>query len=130
MMQMTVGRAVATEDRMDTAYGSRDGMRVLQRAGRKELNTVATIAAHEVQELAGWMLGLLRGWRGQREMQRKQLRLVETLSLGGKRQLMLVTCAGESFLVGGGMDSVETIVRLEAEVSPDVAAKSLDGTCQ
>ena len=105
-------------------------MRVLQGARQKELSTVATITGHEVQGLAGWMLGLLRGWRGQREMQRKQLRLVETLSLGGKRQLMLVTCAGESFLVGGGMESVETIVRLKGEVSLDVAAKSLDGTCQ
>jgi flagellar biogenesis protein FliO len=107
-----------------------DGMRVLQSVGRKELNTVATIATPGVQGLAGWMLGLLRGWRGQREMQRKQLRLVETLSLGGKRQLMLVTCGGESFLVGGGMESVETIVRLKAEVSLDVVAKSVDGTCQ
>jgi len=105
-------------------------MRVLQPPRQKELNTVATIVAHEVQGLAGWMLGLLRAWRGQREMQRKQLRLVETLPLGGKRQLMLVTCAGESFLVGGGSESVETIVRLKAEVSLDVVAKSLDGTCE
>ena len=59
-----------------------------------------------------------------------ELRLVETLPLGGKRQLMLVTCAGESFLVGGGLESVETIVRLKAEVSLDVVAKSLDGTCE
>jgi flagellar biogenesis protein FliO len=105
-----------------------DGMRVL--SGQEELNTVATIAAPEVQGVAGWLLGLLRGWRAQRETQRKQLRLVETLSLGGKRQLMLVTCGGESFLVGGGMDSVETIVRLKNEVSLDVVAKSLDETCQ
>src|SRR5882757_747185 len=107
-----------------------DGMRVLQGTGQKELNTVATITAPEVQGLAGWVLSLLRGWRGQREMQRKQLRLVETLPLGGKRQLMLVTCAGESFLVGGGMESVEAIVRLKAEVSLDVVAKSLDETCR
>ncbi len=105
-------------------------MRVLQGAGRRNLSDVVTTAGSEVQGLAGWLLGLLRGWRGQREMQRKQLRLVETLSLGGKRQLMLVTCGGESFLIGAGMDSVETIVRLKAEVSLDVVAKSLDETCQ
>ena len=105
-------------------------MRVLQETGQKELNNVAAIAAPEVQGLAGWVLGLLRGWRGEREMQRKQLRLVETLPLGGKRQLMLVTCAGESFLVGGGMESVETIVRLKAEFSMDAVPKSQDGTCQ
>jgi flagellar biogenesis protein FliO len=105
-------------------------MRVLQRAEQRELSNAATAAAHEVQGLAGWVLGLLRGWHGQRETQRKQLRLVETLSLGGKRQLMLVTCAGESFLVGGGMESVETIVRLKAEVSLDGTTKSVDGTCR
>jgi hypothetical protein len=107
-----------------------DGVLVMQGAGQKELNCAATIATPEVQGLAGWVLRVLQGWRGQREMQRKQLRLVETLPLGGKRQLMLVTCDGESFLVGGGMDSVETIVRLKAEVSLDVAAKGLDATCQ
>ncbi len=129
-MQMRTAGAVATLDGMNAAYGSRERMRVLQGARQKELNTVATITAHEVQGLAGWMLSLLQGWRGQREMQRKQLRLVETLSLGGKRQLMLVTCGGESFLVGVGIESVETIVRLKAEVSLDVVAKSLDGTCE
>jgi hypothetical protein len=107
-----------------------DGMRVMQGAGQKELNCAATIVTPEVHGLAGWVLRVLQGWRGQREMQRKQLRLVETLPLGGKRQLMLVTCAGESFLVGGGMDSVETIVRLKAGMSLDVVAKNLDGTCQ
>src|ERR1700754_2671533 len=94
-------------------------MRVLQRAEQRELSNAATTATHEVQGLTGWALDLLRGWRGRPEMQRKQLRLVETLPLGGKRQLMLVTCAGESFLVGGGMESVETIVRLKAEVPLD-----------
>ena len=72
----------------------------------------------------------MRGLRGQRELKRKQLRLVETLALGGKRQLMLVTCAGESFLVGGGLDSVETIVRLKAEVQLDSEATSLGETCR
>jgi flagellar biogenesis protein FliO len=105
-------------------------MRVLQGTGQKELNKVAAVAFPEVQGLAGWVLGLLRGWRGQSDMQRKQLRLVETLPLGGKRQLMLVTCAGESFLVGGGTESVETIVQLKAKPSLDVVAKSLDGICQ
>jgi flagellar biogenesis protein FliO len=105
-------------------------MRVLQRTEERQLTNVATTTAHEVQGLAGWVLGLLRGWPSRPEMQRRQLRLVETLPLGGKRQLMLVTCAGESFLVGGGMESVETIVRLKAEVSLDVATKSLGGTCQ
>jgi flagellar biogenesis protein FliO len=105
-----------------------DEMKILQSA--EKLNRVAAITAPEVQGLAGWVLGRLRGWRGQPEMRRKQLRIVETLPLGGKRQLILVTCGGESFLVGGGMESVETIVRLKAAASPDVDANDLDGICR
>jgi hypothetical protein len=105
-------------------------MLVFRGSGQGQLNKSVTTGASEVQGLAGWAFGLLRGWRSEREMQRRQLRLVETLPLGGKRQLMLVTCAGESFLVGGGLESVETIVRVKGEVSLDVAAKSLDGTCK
>jgi flagellar biogenesis protein FliO len=69
----------------------------------------------EIQGLAGWILGRLRGWRREHQTQRKQMRLVETLALGGRRQLMLVSCGGEHFLVGGGVDSVETIVRVKAD---------------
>jgi flagellar biogenesis protein FliO len=105
-------------------------MRVLQGLEQSELTKSVSSNSPATQGVAGWMLGLLRGWRGHSEMQRKQLRLVETLPLGGKRQLMLVTCAGESFLVGGGPESVETIVRLKAEASPNAAAKSLDELCR
>jgi hypothetical protein len=38
--------------------------------------------------------------------------MVECLSLGGRRQLMLVECSGERYLVGGGADTVETIVHV------------------
>ena len=105
-------------------------MRQLQGTQQKELSGAAAKAAFEVQGLAGWVLGQLRGLRSRREIHRKQLRLVETLPLGGKRQLMLVTCDGESFLVGGGMDSVETIVRLRTELSPGVMTPGLDEPCR
>lgn len=101
-------------------------MRVWQKPQQRELKKTMKFATSEGQGLASWVLNLLRGWRSQCEAQRKELRLVETLPLGGKRQLMLVTCAGESFLVGGGSESVETIVRLES----NVAAKNLDVQCQ
>lgn len=89
-------------------------------------------AAAEPQGLAEWVLGMLRGWRGLHVAQgkQKQLQLVETLPLGGKRQLMLVSCAGERFLVGGGIDSVETIVRVAAEPSSSVVVADLDEPCQ
>jgi hypothetical protein len=87
-------------------------------------------ASIESAGLAGWVLGLLRGVRSsERQPAIKQMRLLETLSLGGKRQLMLVSCAGERFLVGGSLETVETIVRIKDEISLDIAAKKLDGPC-
>ena len=105
-------------------------MRILQRSGHSELHRTVAIPGPKIQGLAGWVVGLLRGLRSQREIQQRQLRLVETLPLGGKRQLMLVTCAGESFLVGGGLENVGAIVRLKAGNPLDVAAKSLDESCR
>jgi flagellar biogenesis protein FliO len=106
------------------------GMRELQGTQQNELNGTAAKPVFELQGFAGWVMGQLRGLRSRREVHRRQLRLVETLSLGGKRQLMLVTCGGESFLVGGGMDCVETIVRLKTELSPDVVTSGLDESCR
>ncbi len=83
----------------------------------------------EAQGLAGWVLGRLRVWRGERVTQRKQMHLVETLSLGGKRQLMLVSCGGEQFLVGGGLESVETIVRVKADAPSGETAQNRDEIC-
>ena len=47
----------------------------------------ALISPAEFQGLAGWAWRLLRLWRSQREAPRKQLRLVESLALGGKRTI-------------------------------------------
>ena len=69
------------------------------------------------QGLAGWIIGTLRGWRDRAVTQQRQLRIVESLSLGGKRQLMLVSCGEERFLVGCGSDSVETMARVEADAA-------------
>ena len=97
-------------------------MQLVQNASRTEQSKIAA----EPQGLAGWLIELFRSWRGLREARGKQMQLVETLPLGGKRQLMLVSCAGERFLVGGGAERVETIVRLKAEVASD----AVDETCQ
>ncbi|GGG81719.1 flagellar biosynthetic protein FliO [Edaphobacter dinghuensis] len=78
--------------------------------------------------LAGWLLRRLRRTDGSRAAI-KQMHLVETLSLGGKRNLMLVSCAGELFLVGGSIEGVETIVRVNSESSRGVAAKKADHVC-
>lgn len=66
----------------------------------------------EVEGLAGWIIERLRVSRGSRASERREMYLLETLCIGGRRQLMLVECGGERFLVGGGMDTVETIVQI------------------
>ena len=91
--------------------------------------TMASKAAPDMRGLAGWVFDLLRGL-GKRDAHVKQMELVETLALGGKRQLMLVSCGGERFLVGGGPESVETIVRVSAEGSLELEARNPGATCQ
>jgi flagellar biogenesis protein FliO len=105
-------------------------MRILQQVGYESLDRPVMTEAAGAQGLAGWVMSLLRNWRDGREVQEKQLRVLETLPLGGKRQLMLVSCAGERFLVGGGPESVETIVRLKGERYQDASGSSVDEPCQ
>jgi len=41
------------------------------------------------------------------------MELVEMLQLGGRRQLMLVVCDGQRYLVGAGGDSVQSIAEMK-----------------
>ena len=79
-----------------------------------------TVPARSVGGIAGavfermyavWLRAKMRG-----DAQR-QMKVVETLSLGGKKQLVLVQCGGERYLVGTGAESVETMVRVEGSGS-------------
>lgn len=67
------------------------------------------------QGLAGMLLQLWARRRFAKAEQKKEMELLETLSLGGKLQLMLVRCAGERFLLAGSLDRIETMVRLGVE---------------
>lgn len=51
---------------------------------------------------------LERGMRGKT----RHMMLVESLSLGNRRQLFLVSCDGQRFLVGAGKDGVGTLVAM------------------
>jgi flagellar biogenesis protein FliO len=96
---------------------------------RQEIERAAPVGG-----LAAWMVGALQGrvrikWRGGARTRTQQMQLVETLSLGGKRQMMLVDCDGERYLVGCGADTVTSIAKVTgplAEVRP--AVKSLAQT--
>lgn len=49
---------------------------------------------------------------------RRQLHLVESLSLGERRFLAVVMIEGEKFLVGGGGNSLSLLTRLARPVAP------------
>ncbi len=68
--------------------------------------------------LVGWVLDCVQAMRtGQARAAKRQMHVVETLALGGRKQLVLVSCAGERFLVGTGPEQVQTIVRVRPEAS-------------
>jgi flagellar biogenesis protein FliO len=55
-----------------------------------------------------------------------RMELVEMLQLGGKRQLMLVLCDGQRYLVGAGGDSIHSIASLSPLVVPDTTFAAID----
>jgi len=67
--------------------------------------------------LIGRVLSLAGGvWGVSRGKSQKRMQVIETLSLGAKKQLVLVSCDGDRFLVGTGPDHVQTIVRLGSKL--------------
>ena len=65
--------------------------------------------------LAGWILDRYFILRSRSRLETRELRVLETLSLGGKRQLVLVACGCQRYLVGVGNDNVATIVSVAGE---------------
>jgi flagellar biogenesis protein FliO len=81
--------------------------------------TMHLVQHNKTEGLASWLLSM---WSRRtmfagsaRAKPRKHMRVVETLPIGPKRNLFLISCDGERFLVGSGPDSVQTIVRVRAE---------------
>ena len=72
--------------------------------------------------LAAWVLGAFQGrvrikWCSGSVDPMQQMQLLQTLPLGGKRQMMLVACEGERYLVGCGPESVTSIVKLTSALA-------------
>jgi flagellar biogenesis protein FliO len=64
----------------------------------------------EQRGIVGWIQDRLVMLRRRHGVVKREMHLLETLSLGGRRQLMLVECRTRLYLVGVGAESVETIV--------------------
>ena len=97
----------------------REGKAEMAHRGRENGAFALNVAARPAG-LADWLLGLGRWWRkrelrDRRQEARRQLEIVESLSLGSRRELLLVSCAGERFLVGTGAEGVQTMVRVGSE---------------
>ena len=86
---------------------------------RKDNLIVMAAPEGAIGGFAGWVLEMLRvGWLRavvRREGGTRQMAVMETLPLGGRKQLMLVKCGETQFLVGTGAESVQTIVRVDGD---------------
>jgi flagellar biogenesis protein FliO len=87
--------------------------------GWKSTNVSVTLRQHG---LMGFLFRRLIA-RGAGAGHVRKMELLETLSLGGKRQLMLVQCGAEQFLVGGGLETVEAIVKVNDAVDASCQAQ-------
>ncbi len=65
--------------------------------------------------LVGWLIAAWRELKVERQSAVKRMKVVETLALGAKNKLVLVSYGGERFLVGTGPETVGTIVRVRDE---------------
>lgn len=62
----------------------------------------------------GWAMNAWRTHASSGARRRERgLQVRETLALGGRRQIALVTCGERQFLVGMGSDTVDAIVPIE-----------------
>jgi hypothetical protein len=57
----------------------------------------------------------------------RRLKLVETLQLGGKCQLMLILCDGRPVLIGAGGDSIQSMVEIQQNPPVSSASIALNG---
>lgn len=78
------------------------------------------------QGLAGRLLDAWRLMRqgGAGRKAPREMRVVESLAVGGRNQLHLVSCGGERFLVGTGPESVGTIVQVRSHAAAIGLARS------
>jgi hypothetical protein len=85
--------------------------------------------------LASWLLAwfqtpLLVKFSGMGKARAKRrMELVEMLQLGGRRQLMLVVCDGQRYLVGAGGDSVQSIAEMREPLAANYVSIAMsEGT--
>ena len=69
-------------------------------------------------ELVAWLLLLCSGFRiGGTRVGPPRMQVLEMMSIGPKKQLVLVSCDGETYLIGTGPESVQAIHRIDSRAS-------------
>jgi hypothetical protein len=64
-------------------------------------------------------LSAFYGNRATSGAKKRRMQLLETMYLGGKKQMILIRCDTEEFLVGGGPDRIDTIVKISRSAIED-----------
>jgi flagellar biogenesis protein FliO len=86
---------------------------------------MASLLVSRMKSLIAATVGRIHTSRTQRRME-----LVETLNLGGKRQLMLVVCEGKRYLIGAGGDSVHSIAEVKPTEDSGTTARPFETACE
>jgi flagellar biogenesis protein FliO len=73
----------------------------------------ATVRIDTAVPWAGWMKLLRRPFTGKQDDMRTRIEVLDRLSLGGKKSLLLITIEGRRLLVGVGEDATPSISTLE-----------------
>jgi len=82
----------------------------MERIGERQTSSgVSRLMSSVLTAFEHWMaMALRRGRRGRL----RRMALVESLELGNRRQLFLVTCDDRHFLVGAGADRIGTVIAM------------------
>ena len=99
-------------------------------AGNRDTSVTGEVAMRVSETPGGWfdrVKGMI--FAGLSRTCVRRMELIEKLELGGKRQLMLVVCDGQRYLVGAGSDGIHAITGVGTEPghSPSTAQ---DASCK
>jgi hypothetical protein len=79
--------------------------------------TKGAVQTRRERGILGWAMEMIvnlagGAWAASRSAKPRRMKVLETLAIGPKKQLLMVSCDGQKYLVGTGPESVQTIVRM------------------
>ena len=92
-----------------------------EKAADPQASARATAAANGLRRAMVWIFKRMQRVRSGSSNQ-KHMHLIESLALGNRRQLLLVICDNQRFLVGVGPDNVGSILAMESPANREPCA--------